>query len=260
MMNRNLPISLLSGVSRQAREHLQANGITSLHQIAAMQPDDLRRFKGIKSTAPAIHACARAYVEERAIWFSPLPGDCLENGIMFDIETDPFTGRVWSWGWCDHDGNAQNIIVAHRNGEATLPDGRVMITVQDGDTGWRLFSELNPLAARIYHWTGFDAGVMRAQAPDEVKEQLDMRMYDLHHSYKSCVRFPVYGASLKVVARWLGFEWDEYDAWDAAYRDYRQWLLDDDPYALMRAANYQRADVVALAIMWKWLTENRSEP
>ena len=256
-MKINLSINLISGLSRQAREHLAANGITSLDQIAAMHPDDLRQFKGIKSTAAAIHACARAYVEERPVWFNPLPHDCLHAGIMFDIETDPYTGKTWSWGWCDVDGMTQNIVVAHRDGSARLPDGRTIITVRDTDEGWRLFAELTPDAPRIYHWTGFDASVMRAQAPDEAREMLDPRMYDLHHSYKSCVRFPVYGASLKVVARYLDFEWDEYDAWDAAYRDYAQWLIDDDTYALARAANYQRADVVALAVVWKWLNENR---
>lgn len=257
-MNNDFPLHLISGLSRQAREQLHAHGITSLRQIAAMQPDDLRQFKGIKSTAPAIHACARAYVEARPVWFSPLPAECLQTGIMFDIETDPYTGRTWSWGWCDHDGAARNIVVAHRDGRVELPDGRVIITVRDTDEGWRLFAELNPTAPRIYHWTGFDAGVMRAQAPDETRERLDPRMYDLHHSYKACVRFPVYGASLKVVARYLNFQWDEYDAWDAAYRDYQRWLLDDDLYALTRAANYQRADVVALAVVWQWLNENGS--
>jgi len=256
-MKTDLPINLISGLSRQAREHLHANGIISLRQIADMQPDDLRQFKGIKTTAPAIHANARAYVEQRPIWFSPLPQDCLETGIMFDIETDPYNGRTWSWGWCDHDGESQNIVVAHHDGRVHLPDGRTIITVRDANEGWRLFAEMNPTAPRIYHWTNFDAAVMRSQAPDEAREQLDARMVDLHHSYKSCVRFPVHGASLKVVARYLDFQWAEYDAWDAAYRDYQQWLLDDDLYALSRAANYQRADVVALAVVWKWLNENR---
>lgn len=258
MNRKNLPLHLISGLSRQAREHLYANGITSLRQIADMQPDDLRQFKGIKSTAAAIHACARAYVEERPVWFETLSRDCLHEGIMFDIETDPFNGRTWSWGWCDADGAAHNIVVAHRDGRVRLPDEREIITVRDTDEGWRTFAALTPDAPRIYHWTGFDAGVMRAQAPDEARDLLDARMVDLHHHYKRCVRFPVYGASLKVVARYLDFEWDEYDAWDAAYRDYRQWLLDDDVYALTRAANYQRADVVALAVVWRWLNTNRA--
>ncbi len=256
---RPLPLSLLSGLSRQAREELRANGINSLRQIVEMQPDDLRRIKGIKTSAPAIHAHARAHVECRAVWFSPLPRECFQTGIMFDLETDPYSGRPWSWGWCDIEGNARQIITAQREEEVVLPDGRVIITVCDTDTAWRLFAELNSTPNdQIYHWTGFDAGVLRANAPRDVREKLDARMYDLHRSYKTCVRFPVDGASLKVVARYLDFDWDEYDAWDAAWNDYKRWLAQGDLHALSRSSNYQRADVVALAVVWKYLvTEAR---
>ncbi len=252
-----LPLSLLGGLSRQARENLLANGITSLHQIAAMQPDDLQRFKGIKTTAYAIHANARAYVEGRPVWFDRLPPECLQHGLMFDLETDPFTQKPWSWGWCDTDGCAQVIITARREESVPLPDGRTIYTVRDTDAAWRLFVELNPHAAdHVYHWTGFDAGVMRATAPEDVRLRLDARMVDLHRIYKNCVRFPVNSASLKVVARYLDFEWAEYDAWDAAWNDYRAWLAGGDSAALSRACNYQAADVQALAVVWNWLRAN----
>lgn len=248
-----LPVSLLSGLSQQAKDQLRASGITSLSQIAEMQPDDLKRVRGIKTTAPAVHAQARAHVEKRAVWFEPLPEACFQSGIMFDLETDPYTQKPWSWGWCDADGNTQVILTAHRAETVPLGDNRVIYTVRDTDAAWRLFSELNPDAGKIYHWTGYDSGVMRANAPYDVKARLDARMYDLHRVYKRCVRFPVNGASLKVVAPYLGFKWAEYDAWDAAYNDYRRWLSSGDLDALRRSCNYQQADVQALAVVWNWL-------
>ncbi len=219
-----------------------------------MQPDDLTRFKGIKTTAPAVHAHARAHVEECPVWFEALPSACRQTGIMFDLETDPYTMKPWSWGWCDAEGNSQVIITAPYEDRVLLADERTVITVPDTDAAWRLFAELNPNADDlIYHWTGFDAGVLRANAPYDVRAALSPRMHDLHHSYKSCVRFPVHGASLKVVARYLDFHWAEYDAWDAAYHDYRRWLSLGDLEALSRACNYQQADVQALAVVWGWL-------
>ncbi|MEP7291589.1 MAG: TM0106 family RecB-like putative nuclease [Chloroflexota bacterium] len=250
----SLPISLLSGLSQQARDHLRASGISNLRQIVEMKPEELKRFRGIKTTAPAIHAHARAHVEKQPVWFDELPQSCFQPGIMFDLETDPYTQKPWSWGWCDSEGNTQVILTAHKAETVMLNESRAIYTVRDTDAAWRLFAELNPKPAeRIYHWTGYDSGVMRANAPYDVKVLLDSRMVDLHRIYKHCVRFPVDGASLKVVARYLDYQWAEYDAWDAAYNDYRRWLSKGDLDALRRACNYQQADVQALAVVWNWL-------
>ncbi len=252
-----LPISLLSGLSQQARDHLKTSGVTNLRQIADMRPDELKRFRGIKSTAPAIHAHARSHVEKQPVWFADLPQVCFQHGIMFDLETDPYTQKPWSWGWCDTEGNTQVIITARKAETVQLAETRSIYTVRDTDEAWRLFADLNPNASdRIYHWTAFDAGVLRANAPYDVRAKLDARMVDLHRIYKNCVRFPVDGASLKVVARYLKYDWAEYDAWDAAFNDYRRWLSSGDLDALRRCCNYQQADVQALAVVWNWLVKS----
>ena len=138
---------------------------------------------------------------------------------MFDLETDPFTQFPWSWGWVDTNQMAHVLIVAEgrKPQSVSLPDGRIVITVPDKDVAWQVFADaMCNSECPIYHWTGFDAGVLRATAPWEVRERLEVRMHDLHRSFKQCVKFPVEGNSLKVVARYLKFEWAEYDAWDAA--------------------------------------------
>jgi predicted RecB family nuclease len=220
-----------------------------------MHPEELRRFKGIKTTAEAIQAAARAFVERCPVWFSPLSPECAQPGIMFDLETIPWTNSPWSWGWTDGDGSAQMIVVAEQETCITLPDGRTITAVRDTDTAWRVFAQQIPSGRHaIYHWSAFDRGVMRSTAPDDVRAFLDGRMVDLLRGYKTCVRFPVNGASIKVVARYLSFEWAEYDSWDAAFRDYRRWLYTGDLDALRRACNYQQADVHALQVVWDWLT------
>lgn len=253
-------LSALSGLSRQAQENLRRGGITTLEQVANLTPDDLQRFKGIKTSAPAIHAHARAFVEGCPVWHGDFPVECAPGGYMFDLETDPFTQTPWSWGWCDLDGKPANIIVAPRfpHSSVTLPDGRSIYTVPDQEDAWYLFAELVGAEDQlIFHWTGFDAGITRSFAPHAVRIQLLDRMHDLHKTFKQSVKFPVSGNSLKVVARYLHFDWMEYDAWDAAYNDYRLWLRTGDVNTLSRAANYQQADVEALGVVWKWLIDNR---
>lgn len=255
-----MDIMQFPGVAYKVRQHLRACGVTTVEQLAAFAPDELTRFKGIKTTAPAVHAHARAYCEGRPIWYRPLPEPCLQSGVMFDLETDPMTGEPWSWGYTDSTGDATQIIVAPNRAEraVSLPDGRQIFTVPTQTDAWFAFAEAVAGSEPIYHWTGFDAGITRGFAPPEVRDYLLNRMHDLHGSFKGCVKFPVGSNSLKVVARYLHFEWEEYDAWDAAWNDYRHWLRDSTALdALARSANYQRADVLALDVVWRWLNENR---
>jgi uncharacterized protein len=257
-----LHVSILPGLSRQAKQHLQSEGITTLDQVVAMPPEALKQFKGIKTTAHAVHAQARAFIEERPVWYQALSERCLHSGVMFDLETDPYTQLPWSWGWVDAQGEAHVLITAEgrRSQVVALPDGRTVMVVSDKDTAWQVFAEsVGVNGCPIYHWTGFDAGVMRATAPYHVREKLEERMHDLHRSFKQSVKFPVNGNSLKVVARYLNFEWAEYDAWDAAYWDYQRWLRHGDLEALARSCNYQTADVQALVVVWTWLVEHRAD-
>ena len=255
-------ISAISGLSRQAQDNLRRAGLTTMQQIASLTPTDLQRIKGIKTSAPGVHAHARAFVEDRPIWYGTLPDECCPTGYMFDLETDPYTQAPWSWGWCDPDGTPHMAIVAARRSESEviLPDGRVVFVVPHQSDAWHLFAQSVSITepnSLLFHWTGFDSGVTRANAPAAVREPLLGRMHDLHHTFKKSVKFPVSGNSLKTVARYLRFNWHEYDAWDACYNDYRLWLAKGDVEALARASNYQQADVEALIVVWRWLVENR---
>jgi len=255
---KRLDVSLLS-LRDDTRLALQQAGIKTLHQLIALTPDDLRQFKGIKTTAEAIHAHARAYCETKPIWFNALPKKCRQNGFFFDIETDPITQEVWSIGWSAGSDDVQTVIVAPTKTPypLTLPDGKTIIIVPDSDSAWRVFAEgVSGGDGPVYHWSGFDAGMMHRTAPDDVIEQLSNRLYDLLKTFNQCVKFPVRGASLKTVAAYLEFNWSIYASWEAAFRDYNLWLADDDVHYLARACAYQRDDVAALAIVWHWLNNS----
>jgi predicted RecB family nuclease len=256
----HLDVSLLSGLRQDTRKHFREMGITSLHQIAALNPDDLRKFKGIKSTAPAVHAHARAFVSRLPVWINRLPSLCFEGGWMFDIETDPMTGIVWSIGWCDDSGRDGIAIVAphvRQPQRLSLPDGHEIILVNDSDAAWEALAEgVASDGKPLYHWTGFDSGVMSATAPESVKDALSPRLKDLHQIVNQSVRFPVKGTSIKVLSAYLGYHYAEYEAWDAALNDYNLWLSRGDDTALARSCSYQRDDVLAMVVVWRWLVEN----
>jgi predicted RecB family nuclease len=256
-----LDVSILSGLRSDSREHLRRAGIRTLDQIAALEPAELRQFKGIKSKAEGFHAHARAWLERQPIWYNPLPESCRMAGFMFDIETDPMTGAVWCLGWGDADGTVQVALVGdvREPEKLTLTDESVITVVPDSEAVWRVFAEnVSHSNSPLYHWTAYDASMMRKTAPEKVVEQLNHRLHDLHYTFNQSVKFPIFGSSLKTAAAYLGFKWSVYEAWDQAFNDYQSWLATGDVSLLTQACAYQRDDVVALAVVWKWLMENAS--
>lgn len=259
-----LSLQLLNGLSTKTRYELEKAGITSLNQIAEMKPDDLRRIKGIKTTAPSLHAQARAYVEKNPIWTQPLPDACQTCGWMFDIETDPFQDftHAWSIGWCDTAGNSKVAIVAptvDTPQPLTLPNEQEIILVPDHLAAWEVFADhVGENDRHVHHWTGYDSGVMRNSAPENVIERLNPRLHDLHATVKRTVQFPVKGTSIKTIAAYLNYRYGGYEAWDAAFYDYQAWLRTGDINALTRACTYQIDDVEAMRVVWSWMMAQTS--
>lgn len=251
-------VSLLNGLHREARAHFAAAGITALSQIAALSLEEICQFRYIgPKTGPRLIAQAQAFVSAQPVWYGALTPICQTPGWFFDIETDPFTGTVWSIGWGDAHGDTQVALLAPAARTITplpLPDGQTILLAPDADALWRCFADAVGIDSRpILHWTGFDAGVMHKSAPSDVTERLRGRLHDLNRSVNAAVQFPVRGTSLKTIAAYLGFGWSAYDDWQRAWTDYQRWLLDDDPAHVAAACAYQADDVRAMVVVWRWL-------
>lgn len=259
---RNLSISLLHGLRADTRQHLREVGIMRLDQIAALHPDELRQFKGIKTTAEGVHAHARAFVEDCPIWYGTLPDMCHDRGFMFDLETDPATSQPWSLGWSDSEAGTKILLVVPN----TPPDilrlaGDIQATlVPDVATAWYQFADAVGDSGLIYHWSGYDAGILRSTAPLAVRKRLEGRMHDLLRTYNHTVKLPVSSASLKVVAAYLGFSWSGYAEWWQAFQDFHHWQHTGDIQVLEQACLYQRDDVVALGLVWQWMHDSFANP
>jgi predicted RecB family nuclease len=250
-------VSLLSGLHKNTREHFQDAGIVSLQQIVIMSVTELRQFKNIgAATAPAIHAQARAWIEQRPIWLQPMPDLYRQESWFFDIETDPVSGEIWSIGWSREDEPIQLVVVAphlRHSQQVMLPHRQIVNLAPDTDAAWRCFADSVSIDQKpIFHWTGFDASVMRATAPEDVTERLNHRLHDFHGSFKKAVQLPADGTSLKTVAAYFGFTWSEYADWRMAWSDYQRWLVTENDVYLAKACAYQGDDVRAMVIVRNW--------
>lgn len=247
-------LARISGLRRDSREALHAAGIHTLEQLAALPDDALRQIRGIKSTAPSIRAAAESLVRNAPVWHGPLVPQCRLAGVMFDCETNPSNGQPWSLGWLDCDGEPHVALVG-RGAHRRLPDGTHVHIAPHADDAWHIMADaLAGADTPIFHWTGYDAGVLRATAPAAVRQTLEPRFFDLHRAFSRAVRFPVDGTSLKRVSAFLGFSYGAYESWFAAWEDYRHWLRSGSDDALVRSMRYQMDDVIALNLVWQWLS------
>lgn len=254
-----LTFDLLPGLSRKIHAELYACGFTCLDDIAACTPDDLRRVKGIKSTAEAIHAHARAYVSGAPQWLAPMPPHVIDAPCAYlDIETNPMAGNtVWSITVSAEEMPPLSILVCDGLNPLTKPyHDRVVVTYSAVDA-WQAALDAVPDGAPILHWTGFDSGVMRQTAGEPARSLLDARMVDLHALVKNAIAFPLRSRSLKVVAPYVGFQWRAYDRWDLALMDFQRWVLNGDRASFMQMLAYIQDDVDAMSVVMAWLRANR---
>jgi predicted RecB family nuclease len=251
---------LLPGLREATRAHLEQEGIVTLDQFAALEIGEIQRIKGVKTTAAALRANARAFIHSRPIWFERLPDDLRQGGWMLDLETRSLPGEdgsVWCLGWSNESGKAHIVVVAGGREPRLLPfaSGQSVWIVPHCDAAWQRFHDSVAADSKpIYHWTGFDAGVMQRTAPPHVREALLPRTHDLHRTLVNTVRLPVRSYSIKAVAHYFGFQWSGYQDWTEAELDYHRWLRLGHEPALERACGYQRDDVIALARVWQWMT------
>ncbi|MDX2077613.1 MAG: ribonuclease H-like domain-containing protein, partial [bacterium] len=255
-------IGLLVGLRKETQADFKKAGIDSLEQLVQLQPHELKQFRGINTTANFYHAQARAWVEQKPIWLTPLPDILKQGGWMFDLETyqDIHTGTeiVWSIGWGDEMGNCMVAVVVPEGKPHTLVINSqlTIYLTPNSDGAWRLMAQTTPDNKPIYHWTGYDSAMMKKSAPEDVQRALAHRLVDLHALFKKTVCFPISSLSIKAVAPYLGFRWSGDDYYLQAYLDYRRWLETFESDYLHHAVNYQADDVKALAVIWQYLTQN----
>ncbi len=256
-------VSLLNGTTVKVHNNLREIGIETLQHVAELSPADLRAVKGIKTTAEAHHAQARAWVTGQPVWFDALPDLLRQGGWMFDIETIPTLTYpaelvVWSIGWGSPSDDYTVVVVAppYAGESYDMGGGLTLHAVGDVHSAWRrMLSAVEADNTPIYHWTGFDRGGMKATAEPEVYAAMDARLHDLHSTVNKIMRFPAMGTSIKTLGRYLGFEWAGYDSFMQAYLDYRTWLTRGSFPHLNQAAQYQIDDVKALVHLWRYLMQ-----
>ncbi len=273
--------AIIPGLQRETWEQMRTDGIRTVDDVAARDTRELQRFKGIgKQRAQEIRTHAQALIDNRPMHRQPLPEIARQPGVMLDIETRLDNGVPWCFGFMDMAGKLHVAVVAARfspienkphsqplplQGEGRrggvdfpsyeLPDGQRITIIPDSDAGWRLVAATGGNQP-VYVWSSYEMDVLRKTGPPDAVATLEKRLHDLHKTFKQTVTIPIRGTSIKKVGPYLGYHWPQGVSALTAWADYQAWLLDNDREALARACAYQRADVEALDVVWKWLNES----
>src|SRR5690606_38307378 len=105
----------------------------------------------------------------------------------------------WSLGWLE--GQSAHVALVGRGGSRQISDGTHVHVMPTYEAAWEcMAASLAGSDSPIFHWTGYDFGVLNNTAPAHVKTALAPRFVDLHRAFSQAVRFPVDGTSLKRVA------------------------------------------------------------
>lgn len=252
-------ITLLSGLRRDTWLSLRQVGVETIDEVAALDTETLAKLPGVGAkTAVRLLEGAQSMVDGQPRWQTPLPQAAHQPGIMLDLETAP-NGSPWCFGWQTPD-SAMRIAVVDAycdTGDFALPDGTVITIVEDSDSAWYMLAEAaQQWPGPVYHWSGYEQQILRKTAPPDAFALLQDRLHDLLATCKQAVMLPTGSYSIKKVGPYFGYHWPPQSSAVQAWGDYQRWLLESDHDALARACAYQRADVEAMQIVWRWLVDH----
>ncbi|MEB3266630.1 MAG: TM0106 family RecB-like putative nuclease [Cyanobacteriota bacterium] len=280
-------LSEVSGIGGKRRELLVGLGITSLHQLAAVDPhhlaDALERH-GEQHRDVAAQLVAQARVQARRI-AEPLatPGEPLlpelvaaPGLLLYDIESDPDARDDFLHGF----------VILARNGAGQWPTPaaaaaapyRPLLALQEQGER-RLWRRLQRLLAQYPTWPLLHYGETeaiallrlgkRCGASEAELSSLRRRLVDVHQRLRQAWRLPVNSYGLKAVAGWLGFGWSQKGVDGARcllwWRQWRQARPLGRPPALSRLPlqrifRYNRDDSLATWAVTHWLLTQAPPP
>lgn len=260
---KNTSVELLWNLRKNSREDLRAKGIRTMEEFASLSLEEIMKIKGIKSSATRYKAQAEAYLNQAPVHYGEMSPLLRQQGIMFDLETDihPEAGFYsWCMGWSDCEGNSKIAIVNGQKAQEIHSLDRkteIHVVASPEAAWWCFYEDVCEQDCPIFHWTGYDASTMKQTAPERVRETLLPRMHDLAASFIKSVQLPIQSYSIKEVARYFGFDWQDYDNWQQALWDYKSWLRTGDKRYLEKASRYQRDDVLSMLTVWAWIAEQK---
>lgn len=258
-------LSLIPGVTPTRYPVLQAHALDTVEALAGTDPLSLHAKTGLgHEVSSKLVAQAQAFVYQQPILLTgphaiqnlqALPTAPIE--LYFDIEAEPGLNLVYLHGIL--------LVDRHRDRQQFYP-----FLAKRPEEEAQAWQELAALLARypdapIFHFCSYEVQTVcrlakQYGAPDRLIESLSARCFDLHEWVTRTVSLPIESYTLKLIARWLGFEWRNAAANGAqAICWYSQWLETGNEQYLNDIVLYNEDDCRATYHVKDWLTQFLSQ-
>lgn len=258
-------LSLLPGVTPTRYPVLKAYNLASVELLAQSDPSTLHAKTGLgHDVTRKLVSQSQAFVHQRPVFLTEaLHSDILMSlpttpvELYFDIEAEPSLNLVYLHGVL--------VVDRVRNEQEFFPC-LAKAPADEEQAWWALVDLLSRYPdAPIFHFCAYEVQTVArlAQqygAPHRFVESLQPRFFDLHAWVTRTAALPIESYTLKLIARWLGFEWRNAAANGAqAICWYSEWLETQNPQFLEDIVLYNEDDCLATYHVKDWLTQFLAE-
>jgi predicted RecB family nuclease len=254
-------LSLLPGVTPTRYPVLQAHHLNTAEILAQTDPVHLHTKTGLgHEISSKLVSQAQSFVYQQPVLlrsarafksFDALPTASVE--LYFDIEAEPGLDLVYLHGIL--------VVDRQRNHQRFYP-----FLAKQPDEEAQAWQDLVYLFQRypdapIFHFCAYEVQTVARLAklygaPDGFLQAVLPRFVDLHEWVTRTVVLPIESYTLKLIARWLGFEWRNGAANGAqAICWYSEWLETGNESLLDDIVLYNEDDCLATYHVKEWLTQ-----
>jgi uncharacterized protein len=243
------------------RSQMVAAGIRIIDHVAKLTPDEISKFKWVGKRAELIAQHARCLVTGKESVISPVVFPTARDAeVYLDVED---TGDV-------HPRISHFVFLigaaVRKIGAGPVSHSFVIDSERDIATRTREFLTLLETLGdyRVYIWSKkeiveFNKIFKAYGIANRSVDEFNSRCLDLKEIFEGKVYFPVYGNSVKEIAKFLGYKWREegVDAMEGMALTY-EYLERGDRKALKKVRTYNNDDCLAMITIKDWLVEHAS--
>lgn len=253
-------LSLLPGVTPSRYTQLQALNFVTVESIANASSVELETLPGFdRGIAQKLVLQAQSKFENRPLILPsdnkstsfPLSSSASPIELYFDIEAEPDLNLDYMLG----------VLVVDRRTKTETFYSLMAERPEDEELIWQQFLDLvwQYPTAPIFHFCSYEVDTVKRlgklyRTPRERISPLLERFVDVYEQVTQTVALPVESYALKVIARWLNFEWrDPQGNGSQSIYWYNQWLETGDRTFLDIIQRYNEDDCRATRHLKDWL-------
>ncbi len=250
-------VSLIYRISQADQRRLYDVGVKTVENLAKADPDWLQSQLEDWPYDKIVRFSnqARALVSGQPLIYRKPILPTVRYDVYFDIESDPLRDIDYLLGFCIKD---------NQTGKSEYKYFLAQDKEHEPEIWTRFLEYLDGLEDFvIYHYAFYERQVFdrlasRYGAPAALVEKFKENTVDLHLKLVDTAILPIYFYSLKDVAGYLGYKWDNPRAGGAeSVVWYHEYLEKKDPEIMQRILRYNEDDVRATMTIKEWLVAQK---